>query len=696
MATATFAQVEQTHSYDPVSPDVAAKRAVETFYNLTNSKAELIGTRTDLVYEPDVQAAMERAEVVLRPKNYLVRIFGRALFRAQSVYQNGFASESLRAIASAGMVYENGQYYHEGIVGRARVSIETGEPIAVMSFRTPLPNLRSVALDEEESRAIAEANAGESLEAAELVEFLEYQFAWRHPGARGDHYVDAYSGFHLSQEEMGSELQAMHELFAAMADEEGVATSKYTLGPVFSEQGMQQHQYTPDLPHLCGPTSLAMLFDYWGEEIDHVDVADVTTNPGNGSFYNDLVRGAMFSEESDGLFDHLDDGLVQDGFDEREYGYCGSYGKFDDDPWGSLVEMVEERCPFIAIIRDTPPPEEMAHAVLVLGYQIDGSNDKWVSAADPKDSDLFDGGEEEWRTWDAEGDDEGFDSRWDNRFYYAIVARPLPVSLTLLPDTPWRGRFRLTATVRTCHEWPDAEDVGSAWTYVNGGTTLKRNTGGTAGIPVTITFPGNVTKVSGSETQYFYPAGVDDEATISWDFTDDGNQLGGEFKVEMTGWALDHRSTSYTTDQDDELLGWAILRMDSKLFRITDSSGDTVAAIGDEGNLYLAGTLDEWDDAIARDSNASELVVKDGSTGDLAALFDDTGELSIAGLSHGQMDDFRDTCDTVDGNSSEQDYLNNPPAHSLKVKNSNGNVVAYIDEDGNLRLKGCAQSQSRH
>ena len=139
----------------------------------------------------------------------------------------------------------------------------------------------------------------------------------------------------------------------------------------------------------------------------------------------------------------------------------------------------------------------------------------------------------------------------------------------------------------------------------------------------------------------------------------------------------------------DELFGWGVIRIDESFFRIKDANGDTVAAIGDQGNLYLSGTLSQWYDAdlVEGSANVGEVLIESGSTDNVVALFDDSGNLLVEQLVHGGMDDLNDSCDTVEGNDSEQDYLDNPTACALKISHGD-HTVAYIDNDGNVRLRG--------
>jgi len=872
-------------SGDIVSTQYAAQQAAETFGRLTGFAAEGLKTTTRLAYRPDAEAALDASEIELVPSDYLVVLTGELVRRAQRVYYvcdeklpegvlatvNEVAQEyyeehdesisardleavaelaegTLRCIKSAYWVYE------EGIVGRARVELETGAPFKFTSYSRALARISMLSIQEPEARDIVQAAGVSIQDEPVLVEIQPLVFVWRFQGAGHAHYVDALTGDYLTEDEMAAAIVALLEGAVAMDEEAGCADYRHhTLAPVFIEQGMHQWQGSYGLPNLCGPTSLAMVLDYWGEEIDYADVADVATEPPKGAFWSDVQRAAMFSHHSMARWDHRDDDPAGPGYAERmgeaaRYGYTACLGYFDAHPWEALKEMIDEHCPFVVNITDP------GHYIVIEGYASDDSDD-YVWYADPSDQDFQWIWVQMWE-WDDFNDD-----HWspDPKFNMAIAVRPMPVDLEFLPDQPQSGQFTIRVTVRTCHAFPAAE--GGSWSRVNRQVQLKGNAAGTSeNIPITITYPQNVTKVSGADTQYWNPAAPADSVQVSWVFTANGNEKGGEFKVVATGWAAGYTSYRYgdggdaflansitgtaTTltlndatdalaaditdeatsltlddvsdfppeastaawfliqiedelikvtavngdtftvvrgrfgtdkaahDEDDpvvlehdlpskeddpayfhikvdaeimkvtavngnsltvargqhgttaaahgadarvlhyvadELFGWGVLRIDEHLFRIRDSSGDTVAAIGDQGNLYLAGTLTEWEDPddVEPDDGQSELIIKNGILDEVVVVFDDDGNALIEGGYHEFMDDVNDTCDSVGGNDEEQEYLDAPlddATHNALAVRSGGHVVAWIDagpasvpgggseepreHGGHLRLKG--------
>ena len=110
-------------------------------------------------------------------------------------------------------------------------------------------------------------------------------------------------------------------------------------------------------------------------------------------------------------------------------------------------------------------------------------------------------------------------------------------------------------------------------------------------------------------------------------------------------------------------------------FTIKDDSGEPVARFSDSGDLFLAGTLTEdggqgdRPEATADD----EFIVKD-STGNLAIINTTNGDMEIYG--DVKLDSLSQWVDPDEG---EDEFI---------IRNDQGDPVAYIDESGNLYLKG--------
>jgi len=100
---------------------------------------------------------------------------------------------------------------------------------------------------------------------------------------------------------------------------------------------------------------------------------------------------------------------------------------------------------------------------------------------------------------------------------------------------------------------------------------------------------------------------------------------------------------------------------------VRDSAGGAVAVIDSLGNLFLAGSLTEGGTP-SPGFGASELLVR--MVGTPLLLVDDAGNATLTGSCY------------------EEQISLSPPAHSFVVKNDAGDVVAYVDPSGDLRLAG--------
>lgn len=443
-------------------------------------------------------------------------------------------------------------------------------------------------------------------------------------------------------------------------------------------------------------------------------------------------------------------------------------GRFtgDDDTWEVVEELIQEHCIFIA--------HRTGHYLVVLGYGVSAAPEsaRYVIYADPADESA--GGIHEM-DWDGTY---MFYDRWDDSTYLCRlhVDRPIPIEMEFLPNTPNSGEFTIRATVRTCHPYPSSYS-GSGWYRVNQNCDLKgiESEGEGEGeyfvdeCPIQIDYPQGVTKIGGDDIQYLDPDGPVDDATFSWVFEQDGSERGGEFTVTATGWAVNYPvDGAYHTDV---LRGTGVFRVDERIWSIKGSEGNIVAAIGDQGNIYLY-SLEEWSSSIT--NTAEEEVIFKRGEGIVAKIAED-GTLQIGRLCHGGVDGLNDTRTPVDSDivatgwlspaiddeatemvayayqssispyaliddevvmitdydssgsgptafscdlrrrregtvptdhaantevyflgSDETHYLQSPPTGSVIFRNALGEVVAYIDSDGNLRHKGLVMNGWSH
>lgn len=403
-----------------VDIEFAAQRAVETFRRLGGVRATGVEATVYMVYQPDRDHFLQQGEIELLPKEYLVVLTGQLVKKVRPVcytsdeYVSPQLLETINAVAreceaigrsvsmetleqQAGLApgtlkrVRKAEWVSEyGIVGRVRVNIETGKPVEVMSFKKALPRLSTVAIDETQAQGVIAANGGTGRGELRLVEPAECLFFWCDASDIVKRYVDARTGDYVSHTDMAALIQRIIDAEASMTGNGGGLTFS-TMAPVFVEQGMHQDQEDPFFSGLCGPTSVSILFDYWGEHIHHLDVATVCTKPNDGmTMRTEIEHAGMFSHNSASQYDwgtDPDPGQhLEDGYHERDCGYTACRGWVSDHPWESVVELVDERCPFIG--------HYPTHYLVVIGYAIDG-DDQWVGVCNPKSK------EDEWvkYTW---------------------------------------------------------------------------------------------------------------------------------------------------------------------------------------------------------------------------------------------------------------------------------------------------------
>jgi hypothetical protein len=113
----------------------------------------------------------------------------------------------------------------------------------------------------------------------------------------------------------------------------------------------------------CGPASLQMMMDYWGEEVNQHDIADVANDVvGSGTNRTDMRRAAHFSGRSQ---------CIQNpslyGYTERQLGYACTEANFYSNPGQKLKNAIYEGYP-VFILTWFGPTHGAGHYRLVKGW----------------------------------------------------------------------------------------------------------------------------------------------------------------------------------------------------------------------------------------------------------------------------------------------------------------------------------------
>ncbi len=105
----------------------------------------------------------------------------------------------------------------------------------------------------------------------------------------------------------------------------------------------------------CAEASLAMVFDYWGEEVPQHDIGDVANERSVGGTYaTDLVKAARFSNWSYSIQEREGGGPRLLGYEERTFGYAAFANQWTtaeaiENRYTDLMTIVREGYPIILL-----------------------------------------------------------------------------------------------------------------------------------------------------------------------------------------------------------------------------------------------------------------------------------------------------------------------------------------------------------
>lgn len=661
---------EQATAQDPV-----AENALSAFSQLCGEKS------TREIFPEDSSAIevfrLDQPEDLTQPlswdassDSFIVPVVGRLFRTIPPDFVPYAAAGTLERLNQSSAIY--GQW-EEGIIGQVYCETD-GQPYRVMEFDRPSLFCVGIKVSHADVVQSITDKLGECRGNIRLLDVGYRLYVWEYTEAQTHHFVDAMTGTYFTEEAFDAAVRETWAEVSAVPPGLAGTSSSFSLAPVAREQFMYQTQNGRQ----CWPTSMSMAFDFFGQRISHEDVADVATDPSAlGTTMADACRAAMFSHNSvphAGWCCHTGTCPLSYGYNERTLAYSAVYDYFSDNTaFNCVKELTREHTPILA--RVSLPTS--SHIVIVWGYYEVNATENYLSVFDPYNygnPDTPQIGQDWWR-WES---DPGQPDRKHNFAYYwssalgcfAMVVSPLRVNLGLTYDST-NDRMNLTASVRTCWPFPTADTGDTSWDSINLGRTLSGDAVNNEPLEVMVSYPSNVNAPNGNNPYTFTASGPDAHSAATWSFdASDPDIHGATFSVSFTGWARGFSSDSYT-NQTDELGGSASFTLDKSLFRITNADSDTVGAIGDQGNLYLAGSLSEFEDSISQNSGAKELYIRHGSENPVC-LFSGTGSAVLAGLAHRNMNDVGDTCTGVqtdasrdEGSTSQKwmiaDYTRLPP-----------------------------------
>ncbi len=189
-----------------------------------------------------------------------------------------------------------------------------------------------------------------------------------------------------------------------------------------------------DKRYYCGPAALQMVFDFYGENISQLEIADVARTVPYVTYTDELRRAAHFSNLSTSMGSEMSENIS--GYALRSLGYAAfERGGITLD---ELKVLIDQDFPIILLMRWVPG-EQYGHYRVVIGY-----NETHIFLHDP------------WNNIEWGGDYGGPDlamnytfflEMWDYSGHWALFVSPWKISLNM-PSIVYVGeRFTVTANI---------------------------------------------------------------------------------------------------------------------------------------------------------------------------------------------------------------------------------------------------------
>jgi len=186
--------------------------------------------------------------------------------------------------------------------------------------------------------------------------------------------------------------------------------------------------------YYCGPATLEMIFDYYGEDISQTEIADVARTFPYITGRDELRRAAHFSNLSTSLGDEMLGNIT--GYSARKIGYAAF------EQWGLAIDnlktLINMGDPTIVLMWWTPS-KDYGHYRVVIGY-----NETHITMHDPWNKDAWGGtygGPNLTMIYSA------FLDLWEYSGNWGLFVRPWIIHLQM-PDTVGEGDlFEVMANV---------------------------------------------------------------------------------------------------------------------------------------------------------------------------------------------------------------------------------------------------------
>jgi len=194
----------------------------------------------------------------------------------------------------------------------------------------------------------------------------------------------------------------------------------------------------------CGPASIEMVFDYWGEHIDQKAIADVARTSSNGTYTWDIVRTGHFSHKSSAQGRFFPHDAPTAGFPERPLGYASFYFSSNAYWLNELKGLIASDIPVILLMKYSPD-DETGHYRVIVGY-----DEEYVYFKDPWDrglgKDIDSNGMVRWEI-------AKFIEAWNYKEYgapspyWGAVMMPWSIDLTTIGKMAIGSSIKVTAVI---------------------------------------------------------------------------------------------------------------------------------------------------------------------------------------------------------------------------------------------------------
>ncbi len=130
--------------------------------------------------------------------------------------------------------------------------------------------------------------------------------------------------------------------------------------------------------YYCGDACLEMVFDFFGENISQLEIADVarTVHP-DGTWEDDMRRATHFSEISTSVGNEILGANIT-GYSDRRYGYVAFEQRFTNAQ--NITQFIDAGYPLIVLMLYNYPDNAVGHFRVVTGYIADdnGAVEKFI------------------------------------------------------------------------------------------------------------------------------------------------------------------------------------------------------------------------------------------------------------------------------------------------------------------------------